>query len=370
MAGKSKLLALVLLMGLIVAACGDGGGAEDTTTSATAGATTTEAEIDQTTTTEVATTTAPPDPVAITVLTDFLLFGYHSPLYAAEAEGFFDEVGLDVTIEGGRGSADGATKIAAGAAQFGVIDSISSLVASIRGGELLQVAAYMPRHPGGLCYITERTTIDSYADVEGLTIGAAEGDAYLVALPGLMEAAGADPEGYEFIPVEPANTTAALVAGEIDLTPCGLPTFASRAAGAEAEGLTADFFSFADNGFDVLGFSVVVNGGFAADNPGAVQGFVDAWSRGVVWSVQNPEEAVGHFLAANPDKTEEVELANWTNVFPLLTSDLGYFLYDEATVGRTVDFTNEAYEGVLDNSAFTNEYVDQLDPALIEGNLP
>lgn len=364
-----RVLSIGAILGMVLASCGDNGTA-DTTVGTTA--TTAPQVTDESSTTTGATPTTAPEmeTVSITVLTDFLLFGYHNPLFAAEGEGFFDEVGLDVTIEGGRGSADGATKIAAGAAQFGVIDSISSLVAVVRGADLPQVAAYMARHPGGLCFIEDRTSIAGYSDVEGLTIGAAEGDAYMVALPALMEGAGADPDGYEFVPLDPANTTAALVAGEIDATPCGLPTFASRAAGAEAEGLTAGFFSFADNGFDVFGFSVVVNGDFAADNPDVVQRFVDAWARGVVWSIENPEEATDHFLAANPDKTPEVELANWTNVFPLLEGPDGYFLYNDEVVQKTIDFTNEAYEGSLDASIFTNEYVNQLDPALIGGALP
>ena len=225
----------------------------------------------------------------------------------------------------------------------------------------------MPVHPGGLCYIAERNSIASLADVEGLEIGAAEGDAYMVALPGLMEAAGADPSGYDFIAMSPATTTAAVVAGEIDSTPCGLPTLASRQAGAASEGLTMEFFSFADAGFDVLGFAVVANGDVSDD---VVQRFVNGWTRAVRWSIDNPEAAVDAFLAANPDKTKEIELGNWANVQPLLTSDEGYFKFPADLVSKALDFVNTSYDGNLEASLFTNQFVDTLPPALIAGQLP
>jgi len=305
-------------------------------------------------------------------LTDFLLLGWHSPVFAGKAEGFYREKNIDLTIVAGKGSADGAVKVASGAAQFGQIDVVSALVAIGKGADLKLVANYFKKHPGGLCYVKGRKNIQSYKDIEGLKIGAAAGDAYMVALPGLMKPAGADPNKYKLVTMDAAATTAALLSGQVDATPCGLPSYSSRVAAAEKENLRLDFFSFGDNGLSVMGFGLVVNGQIYKNQPDLVQRFADAWAKSAIWSLKNPDKAVADFVAANPDQNAALAKQSFSDVIPLIKGSGGdYFVFDPKQQQSTVDFVNQAYNVRLSaTDLFTNQFVDKVPAALKKGQLP
>jgi NitT/TauT family transport system substrate-binding protein len=347
MIGKGSGLASILLVGLLIAACG-GNATSGTTTSASSG---------------------PPDNV--TFLTDFLLYGYHAPFFAGRAEGFYRDKNIEITIVAGKGSADGAVKVASGAAQFGQLDAVSALTAISKGANLKLVSVYFEKYPGGLCYVNGRKEIHSYKDIEGAKVGAAAGDAYMVALPGLMQQAGADFSKVKVITMAGAATTPSLLAGQIDVTPCGAPTFATREAPAEKQGLKLGFFSFADNGFSAIGFALVANGDVVRTNPGLVQRFTDAWAKSAVWSVHNPDKAVQDFLNANPDQNATVSKQSFTDVFRYLKDNNGrYFVYDKAVIDSTVAFVNKAYNATVTASqAFTSQFVDKVPDAYKRGQL-
>lgn len=345
--GAGSRLAGVLLAGLLLAACGGTGGSSTATASS-----------------------GPPDNV--TFLTDFLIYGWHAPFFAGKAEGFYHEKNIDITIVPGKGSADGAVKIASGAAQFGQIDAVSALTAISKGANLKLVSSYFEKYPGGLCYVKGHKEIHSYQDIQGLKVGAAAGDAYMVALPGLMQQVGADFSKVHVITLTGAATTPSLIAGQIDATPCGAPTFATRQAPAAKQGLQLGFFSFGDNGFSVIGFVLVANGDLVRTNPGLVQRFADAWAKSAVWSIRNPDKAVADFLNANSEQDPTVSKESFADVLPYLKDSSGqYFVFDRDLVDKTVAFVDKAYSTTISSSqAFTDQFVNNLPAAYKRGQLP
>lgn len=347
MRAKRAALGVVVSLSLIVAACSSGGA------------------------TPAAATPTPAAATPITMLTDYLLYGYHAPLFAGKAEGFYSAEGVDLTLQAGKGSADGATQVAAGAAQFGQLDAVTVMTAISKGADLKLVAVYLAKYAGGMCYVTSRHTITSYSDLEGLKIGAAAGDAYMVALPGLMKAAGADPTKVQVVTMAGADTTAALVSGQIDATSCGVPTFPDRQAVAAKQNLTLDHFLFADHGFNAMGFALVTSGKMISSNPSLVQHVVNAWAKSVIWSVTNPDKAVADFAKANPSLNADSAKQSFAGVLPLLKGANGYFAFDTTSVKTTVDFVNQAYTASLQmNNVYTSQFVDALPAALKQGTLP
>src|SRR3546814_14654123 len=65
----------------------------------------------------------------MTFLFDVSPYGKHALFYPALSQGFFEEEGLDVTFQSGKGSADVALKVAAGAAEAGVADAATPILA-------------------------------------------------------------------------------------------------------------------------------------------------------------------------------------------------------------------------------------------------
>ena len=65
----------------------------------------------------------------MTLYLDFFVDGLHAPFFVADEKGYFDEEGLDVTIEPGQGSADALRVVASGRA---ATSSCRTCVASSR----------------------------------------------------------------------------------------------------------------------------------------------------------------------------------------------------------------------------------------------
>ncbi|MGH2455907.1 MAG: ABC transporter substrate-binding protein [Candidatus Limnocylindria bacterium] len=314
----------------------------------------------------------PLETVDVRFSTDFLLWGWHSWAFAAGSEAIFEGQGLDVQIEAGQGSVNTAAQLAAGAVDFALLDISTAMVAMTQDADIVLVGVHMQRHPGGFLFIEERNSIETFDDLEGLSIGGASGDAYLVVLPELMEQNGADPAGYTLVTMEPAATTGALIADQVDAIPGSPMTAPPRAAAAAAEGLTLGRFSYADNGYEAVGFAIATNGDTYRDRPEVVQRFVNAWAESVLWSLDNPDEAVDAFIAANPDKQLDPERESWDNASELLAgADGQYFSFDAERMQINIDFVNsqEGSELSADDGFFTNEFVDQLPDGYTDGAL-
>ncbi len=305
------------------------------------------------------------------VITDFLLWGWHSPFYAGVDQGFFADEGIDLTIRDGKGSVDTATQLATGNVDFGLIDISTALKAMSEGADFKLIGVHLQRYPGGFLYIEERTQVTSWSDFEEIRIGGTPADAYFTALPGLMRENGADPEAFELVEMEAAATTGALIAGQVDAIPGSAMTAPPRRAAAAEEDLTLGRFGFADNGFDGVGFAVATTTDHYENDKELVQSFVDAWSKSTLWSLDNRDAAVEAFVEANPEKALDLERQSFEESAALIPYDDGsYFVFDEERMTFTVDFVNETYGVDFEGSeAYTNEFVEQLPDGYVEGEL-
>jgi len=287
--------------------------------------------------------TPKPPPDKVTFITDFAAFGYTSPFYAGVEQGFFKDENIDLAITLGQGSADAATKVGAGAAQFGLADTITSVVA-----------------------------------IEGLKFGAAAGDAYLVILPDLMRTAGANADKYQVITMAAAATTAALISGQVDATTVGVATFSSRALGVKAQGFTLKMFRFSENGLEALGHSIIVNSDLVSRNRDLVQRFMRAYAKSIVWSQQsqNIDKAVDAYMKVNPQQNREGEKANYVATIPFQLDEkaagsVGLFVFPKAKTDKTLALANKAYNlSVAADAVYTNEFALALPEALRKGKLP
>jgi len=368
--GPHRWLVLATTVWLVLAACAGGG----TPTGSPAGATRTPGATGgsaPTAGTSPATSpgTSPGDTTAVTFITDFLVWGWHSPYFAGVAEGVFAGEGLDVTIQAGQGSVNTATQLATGTVDFGLIDISTALKAMSEGAEFKLIGVHLERYPGGFLFIEERNSIADWADFEGLTIGGSPNDAYFTALPGLMEQNGADPALYTLVEMEPAATTGALVADTVDAIPGSAMTAPPRRAAAAEEDLTLGRFGFADHGFDAVGFAIATTTDHYDNDKDLVQRFVNAWASSMLWTLDNQDAAVAHFVAANPEKDPAIELESLEAGIELTPLEDSYFAFDPDRMQYTIDFVNETYDTTFDGSdSYTNEFVDALPDGYTEGD--
>jgi NitT/TauT family transport system substrate-binding protein len=315
--------------------------------------------------------------VDATLLTDSIVNGGYAFLYAGVKQGYFKAQGINLTIQPGSNSGDTSAKIGSGVAQFGLADTFTVVTAISKGAKIKAVESWFQKHTGGMCGLQEKHPFKTYKDFEGATIGDT-GTGYYQFIPQLMRDHGADPDKIDLVKMDRNAANAALLNLQIDGTTCGSYTNATRIAAAAKLGRHVSFFPFADNGFDKLGTSVVVNTDVLSKQPDLVQRFVDAFARSMVWSAQNPDQAIRDFVEANPEQDGPVELDNLKGGFPFYldkahAGDGGMFVFPKSTMESTVDYANESATPKLNVKAddvYTNQFALKIPAELRLAQIP
>jgi putative hydroxymethylpyrimidine transport system substrate-binding protein len=178
----AALLAAALI-GTVLAACG-GGGAE------------------------------PGAPNGATLVLDFQPNAVHSGIYAARAEGYYEDAGLDLRIQEPSSTADSAKLLEAGRAEFAVMDISDFGIARERGLDLTPIAAVVQR-PLAAVIARDRNQIRSPADLAGKTVGVTGVPSDDAVLDTVVRSGGVDPSDVQTVTIG-FNAVAALTAGKVD----------------------------------------------------------------------------------------------------------------------------------------------------------
>lgn len=105
----------------------------------------------------------------MTVQLDWIPEPEHGGFFQAQARGFFDEAGLDVTLTPGGPNAFGTQKVATGQAQISQADSTNVLLAIAEGLPILNVGAVFQNDPSVLMLHAENP-VRRFEDLNGKTI--------------------------------------------------------------------------------------------------------------------------------------------------------------------------------------------------------
>lgn len=206
-------------------------------------------------------------------------------IVAASAEGYFDEMCLDVELQPSF-APQNSTSLAAGATQLSVAASFGELVRLNVNGNTDMIAFSQLGHTAVSGLVVPAGTIGSLSDLAGKTVGI-KGD-----LPAAIEAMLAS-EG-----ILRDDITELLLAGfnpveHLDLGIDALPVYKSNEpAVLEREGIGFDLYDPLD--YDVpASFAVAVNTpDFYERHPTVVEDFVRAQLKGYYYAASNPEAAV------------------------------------------------------------------------------
>lgn len=250
----------------------------------------------------------------VTFHLDFLVNGYHAPFFAAEAEGFYAEAGLDVTINPGRGSTDAIANVASGNAQIGFADAGAVGQAVANGAPVTVVAVFLQEAPYGIISYAE-AGIEAPKDLEGHSLAVVPAGATTQALPAFFALNDVDPDAVETVTYNFGATVPSFLSGQVDATIGYL--FGEFLAAKNQADKDTRIMRFFDWGFDVYSNSIIVNNGFLADNPDAVRAFVAASVEGLEFAMDNPTRAV-EAAAANTETPFETLLEQFETALPLL----------------------------------------------------
>ena len=226
----------------------------------------------------------------ITFVLDWTPNTNHTGLYVAQAKGFYDEAGLEVTIV--QPPEDGATAlVAAGQAQFGVTgqDTLAGALALDEPLPVTAVAALLQHNTSGLI-ARAGEGLDKPAGLEGKVYATWNSPIELAMIQYLMEADGADFDTLTLIPNNITDEPGALAAHQADAI---WVFYGWGAITADLRDFDYDFIYFKDYGavMDYYTPIMTANNDFLAANPEAAKAFLAATAKGYEYAIENPEEA-------------------------------------------------------------------------------
>jgi ABC-type nitrate/sulfonate/bicarbonate transport systems, periplasmic components len=313
---------------------------------------------------------------AVKLTLDWRFEGPAAGFLLAQDRGYFAEEGLDVTIDTGNGSVEAIPRVATGAYQFGFGD-INSLIKFLDEDPAQPVTSIMMVYDKPVFSIVGRKSLGVTEDpksLEGKKLGAPPPDGAFAQWQAFIPAAGIDPSTITIESIGFPVREPMLASGDVD----GVFGFAfSVILNLIANGVPEDDIStilFADHGLNLYGNAILVNEGFASENPEAVKGFLRALTKGFADAVADPAAGAAAVLARNETLNLDTEIARLTmanemNIKTPYVVENGFGGVDEARLAASLE-TLKLSMGLKGAVAAGDVFDAQYLPPLEERMLP
>ena len=224
--------------------------------------------------------------------------GAAAPFILAANRGLFRAEDLTVTMTPAANSQDAIARVASGSADVALAD-INALIRYRDREDAAPVKAVFVLYNNAPYAIVARKSrgIATMSDIEGKTIGIADGDLTSRLWPAIARRNGIRLGKVKTEKMSSTVREPMLSAGQVDAITgfSFLSAIGLRDRGVPANDLMV--LRFSEFGGEVYGHALIVNPKFAADNPDAVKAFVRATIEGVRLAIKNPESAIDDVLA-------------------------------------------------------------------------
>jgi putative hydroxymethylpyrimidine transport system substrate-binding protein len=249
----------------------------------------------------------PGAPKGATLVLDFQPNAVHSGIYAAQANDYFKDEGIDLHIQEPSSTADSAKLLETGRADFAVMDISDFGIARERGLDLVAIAAIVQR-PLASVIARDPNEIRTPADLAGKTVGVTGVPSDDAVLDTVLRSGGVDPSSVHRVTIG-FNAVADLAAGKVDAA-----TAFWNAEGVELhqEGIPIREFRVGDFGGTMYPELVVAT---APDRCPLARGFSTALHRAYTKTLnQDPASALADLLA----QVKELDAASQRKQFSAL----------------------------------------------------
>jgi len=298
----------------------------------------------------------------ITFVLDWTPNTNHTGLYVAEALGYFEEEGLNVTIV--QPPEDGAEMlVASGKAQFGVSfqDTMSALVSGSGKLPVTAVAAVIQHNTSG---IISRKGEGAHTPkgMEGMKYATWEWPIEQEIIKNVVEADGGDYSKITMIPSTVTDEISALKSGTID---CIWIYYAWAGIATEVNNYPVDYFAFKDinPAFDYYTPVIIANDTYLEENPELAKKFMKALSKGYEYAIAHPKEAADILCEAAPELDYDLVYASqlWLqDQYQAEADKWGYIDPARWNAFYTWLNDNNLVENVIpENAGFSNEFLPQ-----------
>lgn len=237
----------------------------------------------------------PGAPKGATLVLDFTPNAVHAGIYAAQAKGFYRSAGVDLKVQPPGESTDAPKLLAAGRAQFAILDIHDLGIARERGVDLV-----------GLMPIVQRPLAAVIARADGPVHRPREMEEHRVGVTGLpsdeavvdseVEADGGDPAKVDEVTIG-FNAVASLAAGKVD---AATGFWNAEAVALRRQGVPIRTFKVDEFGAPPYPELVLTTSRkLIESDPELVNAVVSATRQGYAFTEKHPQDALDDLLAAD-----------------------------------------------------------------------
>ncbi len=266
----------------------------------------------------------PGAPVGATLVLDFTPNAAHSGIYAAQRQGYYRDAGIDLSIHQPGESTDAPKLLAAGRAQFAILDIHDLGIARERG---LDVVGVMPLVQRPLAAVIARRdrAVRRPRDLEGRTVGVTGLPSDEAVVDSEVSADGGDPGLVKRVTIG-FNAVSSLAAGRVD---AATGFWNAEAVELRRQGVPIRVFKVNRYGAPPYPELVLVAARRTLRrDPGLVRSMVAATRRGYRLVVAHPHQGLDDLLAAVPG----LERADQAAQLHVLLGDLRPAPFDRAVL--------------------------------------
>ena len=253
--------------------------------------------------------------------TDWIPSGEHAMYYGAWSKGIYAKHGIDITITRGYGSGDTVTKLAGGAADFGVADIAAVMTARARTNVPIKTIAVLYNESPHSLFVLKSSGITSFKGLEGKKIGITPGNSHRFYFPEVAKKAGTDPSKIVWTNMDGAAMAAQLIAKNIDAAPFYSIHYYYINKAAVKAGEEILPLPFVAVGFKIYAASLITTDKMLQDKPDLVKRFLAATKEAFEWANANPEEACKLHVARFPEVELDDCMGSVRAVMPFVFND-------------------------------------------------
>lgn len=240
----------------------------------------------------------------IRFILDWRFEGPAALVLLAQHRKYFEQEGLDVSVDTGPGSAGTVARVASGAYEMGAAD-VAAMVEFIANnptnpGARMQAVYMLYDYTAATVFSLKKTGIVKPSDLHGKRMGAPVFDAGRKTFPLFVKANNLDAGKITWTSMEPALRETLLARGDVD----AITAFSfTSPLNLNALGVPDDQIAsmrYPDYGVKLYGNAIFVSQAFAERNPNAVSAFLRALNRSVKETLANPDAAIESVRARDP----------------------------------------------------------------------
>ena len=280
--------------------------------------------------------------------TDWIPSGEHAMYFGGWTKGFWEEQGIDINITRGYGSGDTVTKIAGGAADFGIADIGALITARARTGVPVKQIMQTYTHSPHSLFVLKSSGITTFQGLEDKKIGITPGNSHRVYFPKVAERAGTDPSKIIWSNSDASAMAALLISKKIDAAPFFAMHHYYQNKAAMRAGEEIVVLPFVETGFAIYATGLVARDDTIEENPDLVRRFLIANRNAMEWARDNREEACTLHVERVPEVAHDDCMgslnATMTFVFNDHSSATGLGRHDPARLAFTYEVVADAQD--------------------------